>query len=545
LIPIHLVFGALLVCSTVTAVAQKTDDDAFPFVVDSITIEALDLFEGTTPWPVLGPVMDFFHVRTRAELVREEIFIEVGDTIWPRDVDEQQFRLRNAGAFADIRIECAPAGHDEDDVRHGRLRIQTRDTWSILLYASYTRAQDETAWAIAVTDFNLFGTLNRFGIGVDYSSLGDRGNRWYGTYRNTNVLGSFMTMDLAGVVGRNETSATLNIGVPFYSDRVRNGFAIGASYLEGKLPAFPHDGSIERSVETPLTTIDAGAWFSRSNGGKGDVFRWSAALSVDRTTRDTLAAFAKAFENTARAFVGISSIRRRFTFVQDADFNGERQIPIGAFGDVSIGKIAPHAHGSDNVVYVGFDAGRAVRTGNVYAIAEAAAGTGFRGRQTSFTTFRWMLGGALLTNPGAVVLRVDQSTVWNWPRYLVSFASGGLLRGYERQDLASDNKFIVATEYRLNPIVRILAFDLGAAVFYELGGYWNQGQSFESTRFHSSAGIGLRVGYAGSRFGKGLLRADLAWNFDRGRFSKLLIGTEEAFDIFGTLEYRPPGPLVY
>jgi len=525
--------------------AQQDDSERFPFIVDSVDVVALDLFEGQTPWPILGPVMDFFHAKTRERVVRDEIFIQMGDTITQRDIDELQYRLRGIGAFADITITCAEGVSPQNGARRGRLQVRTRDTWSILLYASFTRSQDELSYSLAVTEFNLLGTANRLGLGFDYSSLGTRGTRWYGIYRNSNLFGSFLTLDLSGVHGMNEKSASAYIGHPFYSDRVRHAYAVAGSVFEGMPLVYRHRGLNRVGVEAPVRTVDASGWYSRSNGGRGDVFRWGASIAYDRTHRDTLVEFIKAFENSVRFFLGIASHRRRFTFIQDADFNGERQVPIGAYGSVSIGKIAPHTGGLDNVAYVGFDAGRSIREGNFYGMAEAAAGTAFQDRQTLFTTVRWALAGAILFNPGAVVVRVDQSTVWNWPRYLAAFSNGGLLRGYTREELASDNKLVGVAEYRLNPIVRLLAFDLGAVAFYEVGGYWDQGAQFGTTRFHSSAGIGVRAGYAGSRFGKGLLRIDLAWNFDRRSLSKILIGTEEAFDVFGALEFRPPGPYTY
>lgn len=528
-----------------SSIGQTPEPPTGSFVVDSVSTKALDLFEGETPWPIVGPVMDFFHARTRGGILQEEIWIRPGDTITPHDINEIQNRLRGLGAFAEIRTSFDTTSQVHEDLPEGTLLVRTRDTWSILLYATYARSQDETTYALSLTDYNLLGTVNRLGIGTDYSSLGTRGHRYYGTYRNGNLFGTFHSLDASAVVGDHETSFFGQIALPVFTDRFRNAYAIAASSFDGARVAFPHGFRGTRSIDVPVTTTDGSAWFSRTNGARGDVFRWSLSTQFDRTRRDTLPEFARAFENTVGLFAGIASHRRRYVYVRDADFNGERQIPIGAYGSVSVGKISPHNNGKENLIYIGFDAGKSIISRDIYANADVAAGTGFRDRSTAFTTLRWALSGAWMTHPGALAVRVDQSTVWNWPRYLAAFESGGLLRGYDRENISSDNKLVTALEYRLNPILRILAFDLGAVAFAETGGYWSQGERFGATRFHSAAGIGLRVGYAGSDFGKGLLRVDLAWNFDEQRWSKILIGTEEAFDVFGTLAFRPPGPYTY
>lgn len=524
--------------------AQAADPPGGQFIVDSIGVIALDLFEGTSPWPVIGPAMDFFHAKTRTNALLQEVFLRRGDTIDVRDVDELQYRLRALGAFAEIKI-LLRAVSDGSETPHGTLIVQTRDTWSILLLASFGRSQDETAYSAALTDFNLLGTANRVGIGVDYSSLGNRGYRYYSSYRNGNLFGSFLSLDASVVAGQSESALSGRLALEPFSDRFRTSFAASTSYFDGNEIVYPNTSGMDQRISVPVRTVDAGAWFSRSNGRRGDVFRWSAALRLDRTSRDSFPALAGAFENTVSLFLGISSHRRSFTFVENADFNGQVQVPLGAYGSVSVGRIAPFREGGANLVYIGADAGKSIRSGGFYANAEAAAGTGFHNRTTSFTTFMGVLSGAWLLNRGALVGRIDQTTVWNWPGYVASFQTGGLVRGYERAKLASDNQLRMIAEYRMNPIVRVLAFDLGAVAFFEVGGYWNQGMRLSSTRFHSSAGFGARVGYAGSQFGKGILRVDLAWNFDENRLSKILIGTEEAFDVFGTLAYRPPGPYTY
>jgi hemolysin activation/secretion protein len=99
-------------------------------------------------------------------------------------------------------------------------------------------------------------------------------------------------------------------------------------------------------------------------------------------------------------------------------------------------------------------------------------------------------------------------------------------------------------EYRLLPGFNILNFNFGAVAFYDIGAVWNQSQKLPQTRFHSSAGIGLRVSGGAGKIDQGLFRIDLAYNFDQRKLAQIIFSTQEAFDVFGSLDYQPPGPFV-
>ena len=82
----------------------------------------------------------------------------------------------------------------------------------------------------------------------------------------------------------------------------------------------------------------------------------------------------------------------------------------------------------------------------------------------------------------------------------------------------------------------------GVTLFHDIAGYWNQGVPFSSVRFHNAAGLGLRIGNS-ENIDAGFLRVDFAWNFDRNEFGGISFDFTEAFDLFGTLDYRSPGPI--
>ena len=96
-------------------------------------------------------------------------------------------------------------------------------------------------------------------------------------------------------------------------------------------------------------------------------------------------------------------------------------------------------------------------------------------------------------------------------------------------------------EYRIDPVVRVLTIGISPTLFWDVAGFWNRDREFSSTRFHHSAGAGIRLWY-GSGVSRPGFRLDVAWDFDRDRIGGLTIGIEESFDLFGFLGYVPPGP---
>ena len=133
--------------------------------------------------------------------------------------------------------------------------------------------------------------------------------------------------------------------------------------------------------------------------------------------------------------------------------------------------------------------------------------------------------------------------VWRWPRYLFNPATRGVsgLRGYSDLDLFGDNRIVLNNEYRLFPLVDVALWQAGITLFHDMAGVWNQATELSTVRFHHGAGAGIQIGHT-EGIGTGFFRFDVAWNFDRGEIGTLSFGVEETFDLFGRLEYSPPGP---
>lgn len=531
-----------------------------PFILDSIAIRTHDVFEGVSPIALVGGLLDHLHALTKERAIRNEIFFEPGDTVRQTDLDELEQNLRRLAIFSDITITVLPGVkreyeeededeeyEDEEEFPHGIVMVRTRDAFSLRLSFNYSTTEDVLSYFVSLHEVNFLGLAKQFGGSVSYTDFNNRGFKYTLDYLNPNIFGTHVYLGGNFGFAKDERSGSFYVGRPFFSDRTPYGFNTGYGYYRGaetfdfRLPSaevFSRTARLEQSV--------LGGWYSISRGEIGNVFRAAVSVNYNRTLRDSLPGVHRAFENSVSVFGGISSRKRVYTRIVNADFEGEQQVPIGGMGSVSIGKISPHHGGLDNVVYVGGDARQGVRHGDFYGFASIEAGTGLSGQQSVFTTQRVSARGAWVMNPGALVARFEESTVWNWPRYLfLPLDHGTGLRGYSRLDNFGDNKMFLNLEYRLFPILRILWFDIGATAFYDVGSAWRQSEKIGDVRFHSSAGLGLRFSNAKAKIDKGLLRVDFAYNFDEKRIARIILSSQEAFDFFGTLDFRPPAPYIY
>lgn len=514
------------------------------FILDSVRVTTADLYEGVQRTWVVSDLLEFFHTVTKERAIRQELFVDIGDTVTAQDLDELEENLRLLGIFAMVRFEVEPLpDRDDEEIPRARLVVHTRDVISLRGGLSYTQSQDSRNFFAGLREYNMFGMAKQFGASITYTTLNDLGWAYSLSYLNPNVFGTHADLLAEVSISGRQRAAELSGGRTYFSDRTPNAYNATAFVFDGDLIYDVHSGDSVLSLTGDVNRTYLAGWFSSARNNAGSVFTTSARVSYDRTIHHTPGIPVRAFENSAGVFVGIGSRRRTFTKVVNADFNGLQQVPIGGMGSVTVGKISPHSGGLDNVIYIGADARQAVRIGDFYGFASIEAGTGLEGKKAKFTSERAVASGVLLLNPGAIAARLEQSTVWNWPRYLyVPLDNANFLRGTPRLESFGDNRVVFNLEYRLNPIFRLILFDIGAAAFYDVGTTWLQGTDFAKTRFRSGAGIGLRVSNADAVINKGFLRIDLAYSFEEKRFARLIISTVESFNAFGNLDYRPPGP---
>lgn len=527
--------------------------DVAPSTLDTVRFHLVNIADTTDPYDTFEKLTNLPHALTKESVPRHGVELTLGqyDTLNAHAFDEYEEYLRDLGVFSSIQFELETWAAEERGKKKSLpktdLFVRTEDSWSLVLEPYNDPPDERTAWMLV--EQNLLGYAKRLGIGGDLQSPGD--SLWRGllTYRDPNLFGTSLQLDGRLVWSRPQKKLDLELDRPFYSDLTRRAYGGTFRWGDGEDRFYFHDrtpgAELFYSSDTNRSTrYDVNGWIGFSNHDN-DAFRFAASIGYNRLDLESGTAYPRAFENSVGFFVGLSSLRRKFARIRDYEFTGTRLAPIGAQGRISIGKISPTNGGLDNVVYFGAEAEQSVLWGDFYGYASIQAGTGLRQKQAQFTLQRATASGALPLGPGVAAARIEQSTIWRWPRYVI-LALGqveGGVRGYDYLDVFGDSRIIVNLEYRLFPVANLWLWDLGLAAFYDVGGVWDQGQQFTSARFHSGAGLGVRLGKSNG-IDAGFVRVDVAWNFDRGEIGRVDFGIREAFDIFGTLDFVPPGPYI-
>ncbi|MCE7934117.1 MAG: hypothetical protein DYG96_05945 [Chlorobi bacterium CHB2] len=531
-----------------TAAASRHHRDTLrPFILRHVVIDRHTVFDTSgRDLPLVAGLLNSLHIVTKEPVVRHEVYLNPGDTVTQKKIDEIERNLRAIGIFQNVALQCllADSAAPPKGLPRGDLSITTRDGWSTQLGFSASTGGNAEQYSLSLREVNLLGWAYQASVGGDYSTVNDRGWGINGSLSDPNILGSHIQASGVFSLSKLENVGVLSVGRPYFSDYSPWGFGTALSYLDGIDYLYTHSQPV-RAIGVPLRTVDAGGWYGGSRGGDRDLFRWAVALSYDRTTRDSLQDVRPAFENSVGAFAGIASLRRQFVRMNNVQYHGEVLAPVGAMGGAYIGKISPHNGGLDNVLYVGGEVRQAGGNQDLYGFAAFQAGTGFVQKETRFTLQRVVASGAWRVGPGAFTGRFLQQTVWRWNRYIeTELDNRSGLRGYQVYGLVGDNRMLLNLEYNALPDWKFLFFKIGAAAFFDVGGVWNQSEKLSDTRFHSSAGLGVRITNLRVALGRGVIRIDFPYNFDQKKFTQVVFSTETPFDAFGTLETPAPGPFL-
>lgn len=550
--------GAALVCTLLLllpaiAIAQTdealpalpTADTLRPFILRDVVIDRRNVFDTSgRDLPLVAGLLNSLHAVTKEQVILHEVYLRPGDTVTQKKVDEIERNLRAIGIFQNVTLQAVLAdstARSAAKIPHGNLSITTRDGWSTQIGFGANTGGNAQQYSLSLREVNVAGLSYQASVGGDYSSVNERGWGINGTLGDPNIFGSHIQASGKFSLSKLDNVGVLSVGRPYFSDYSQWGFGTTLSYLDGIDYLYTHTQPV-RAIGVPLRTMDAGGWYGGSRGGDRDLFRWAVSLAYDRTVRDSLQQLRPAFENSVRAFAGIASLRRQFVRMNDVQYHGQVLAPVGAMGGAYIGKISPHNGGLDNVLYVGGEVRQAGGNKHLYGFAALQAGTGFVQKETRFTLQRAVASGVWCVGPGAFTGRFEQSTVWRWPRYIATTLDNlSGLRGYQVNGLVGDNRLLLNLEYSALPDWQLLFFKFGAAAFFDVGGVWNQSEKLSSTRFHSSAGLGVRITNLRVALGRGVLRIDFPYNFDQKKFTQVVFSTETPFDAFGALDTPAPG----
>lgn len=537
--------------------AQKISSDAASkplCIVDSIAIITQDVFDSTgQDLPILGPILNKIHIVTKEQTIGYRLAFSQGDTLTQKMIDETENNLRQLGILADISITYKIT-NGVKELSGAVVQVITRDSWSTQTGFGFDVGGNNETYRLSLREVNLLGLGKELSLNTDYTTVNEKGFGSGVSYRDPNLFGSQNRFDAKFYKNRFENVVDASLGQPFYTDKTEYSYKVSGSYFSGNNFFYfppsglnPNDSNNSRTkiISIPATFAGAVAYFANSRQAT-DLFRSAVSLIYRRSTRDSSWSPWYPFENSVQIFGGISSTKRKFVRIANVENFGNSLVQVGGFGQVNLGKTIPHSGGLDNGLYIGAGASQAFYSNKLYSFLSAEAGTSLSGKQTKMTIARTSVRTLYSMNDyNSLVFAFNSSNVWNWDKYLVQRLDNAKgLRGYKLYSLVGDNKINMSFEHRFFPELRFLFFTFGTVAFYDLGSVWVQGTKLQDTRWHSSAGVGLRLTNLSSPMGLSVVRVELPYNFDTKNFGQIIFSTEQPFDLFGKLDFQPPAPFL-
>ena len=145
-----------------------------------ITFDVQDVYPETDDNTWFESTLNFFHFRTREDVVRQELLFREGDCYEAYRIEECARNLRAFSIFADARILQAPV-IDENVID---LHIITRDRFTLRAEISASHNAGTTKNRISVGDKNLFGRNKS--LHFSHSKVEDEGTNRF-TYKDNRI----------------------------------------------------------------------------------------------------------------------------------------------------------------------------------------------------------------------------------------------------------------------------------------------------------------------------------------------------------------------
>ncbi len=501
--------------------------------VGNIYFDRVNVFDSTEAHRFFAyKWMNALHVMTKNYIIEDELLFDIEDEIDPFTLAETERNLRKTGLFSEVKIELDSVSDDEYDVY-----IVTRERWSTQPSLLLGTGGGESNYGGRLEELNLLGTGTRLSVEGLYRT--ENNIKWQGAFElaQRRLFRSELGLSMILIANKYRTDQLFTINKPYRTEETEYSFGLnglnsfGKDFLYNTKDSFNLMSFHERRIS---------AWVSKAWWKQDRVFatiglEWE---DVDRYSPE----YRRAFDNSGKFFLAFSSVAREFIKTKKINTYHDEDMPVGGWGTAILGKTFPIGHRGEGLYYIAGQGERSYFSDNIYLFGQITGASGFKRANGVYTYQEFLgLGFYRLSSVFLLAARVREQAVWNWGalRQLILDNDAGL-RGYSANDLAGDNRMIANLELRAFPGWELAKLKLSAVAFYDLGSVWRQDTHLKDTRWHNSAGIGIRFHNMTSFGESSIYRFDFAFNFDEKKFAGIIFTTNQLFSAFRNHEFRPP-----
>ncbi len=553
---------------TIAAALQATggvvDEAPQGKVIEEIVIRPLDVLEDRDPLPSFAiDFLNFFHVTSQPEILRQLLLVKAGDPYNQAFVDESARRLRNVRQLS-LVLTLALRGSAPDRVK---LLVITKDIWSLRLNSDFRASSSGLEYLLlqpaeenvaglqhtASLRFELEPATYTFGVGYKVPRVG--GSEIAATL-TTNLIVNRDSGDLEGVVGgfyygQPLTNTRLEwswVASMTFQERVTRFFQ-GLEPLTFDAPSTPEDDAIP--IQYDVDSLAGRLAFIRSFGvsvkhdvlfgveATRNVFRPRGLEGVSDVVRDEfVAAEIPASDRRLYPYVGYSTYSNVFQSVLNVETLGlQENFRSGHDAYVKIYPVFRELASSRS--FLGVNAGAALTAPLGDGFARLAAQGTFEASPEQVYDYNLAVSSRFVS-PTTPVGRLHFDSVWfqrfeNFLNRQSVLGGESRLRGYPSGAYRGANVMAYNLELRSRP-AELWTLQLGAAAFYDSGAVWDEG---EVPDFVQDVGVGLRLVFpqlerTGMRFDWAVpLQLDPSVGVDSVFPGRFLVTFDQAFGVPG------------
>jgi len=455
------------------------------------------------------------HINTKQRTVRNQLLFKEGDPYSARVLAETERVLRTTEYLYDARI--LPVAYEGNRVR---VRVVTRDVWTLRPGLSLSRSGGENEFRIALNDANFLGWGKD--ITFRYSDTVDRTSYLY-RYRDPNLAGTRWRLQAAYQDNSDGDQQLLDIERPFFSLDTRWSTAARALSFD-RVDTLYTLGEIRERFQHVEDVYEAGAAFSRGYA-RGGTRRWAAGLTYEEHRFGPADGFAPSPEQPedrllVYPWMEFSSIREDYAKLRNLDQIARTEdLNFGREFAVRLGWCSEQ-FGADRdqaILFSSFRAGYVPMRDQLLLVRSYLSGRWGSGDPENLllgAAARWDIP-TLGRHRFHVFVGVDVADNLDGERQLLLGGDSGL-RGYPLRYQEGDRRYLLTLEQRFytswHPFQLV---NVGAAVFFDLGEAWFAGSRGDATELGVLRDLGFGLRLASSRSAEGsMVHIDLAFPLD-------------------------------
>jgi outer membrane protein assembly factor BamA len=519
------------------------EDEGDYFIRDIIIERDSVWMRSDKDWFFAAKLANKFHGLTREYIIQDELLFESNKMTIEDYLAETERNLRKTGLFTTAKIELDSVAEGTYDAY-----IVTKDRWS--LYPKPLLGSGGGDWraGVGIDEFNLFGTGTSVIGDLLYRNENNIG--WQGelTVHQARLFRSEIGVTAYMKYNKYRTEQFLSFEKQYRTLETPSSYGISATNNYGDVFRYIGDSQYEtmNTTERRLTAFYSHGW-KRQNR-----YFATALLQLEDIDRPAPTDM-RAFDNCGRFLVQFSSTFHQYAKIRNVYNYLEDDIESGGYGRVIIGQTFPMKPNSDitkqkgeSIYYVGGEGEQSYYNGKFYVFVGIRGASGFQNGFAKFTYQGSDVKSFYQFSPLFTLgYNMRQQTVWNWhlgrhrDRQLILDAETGL-RGYEANGLKGDNRIISSLEARFFPKLTLWVLDVSGVAFWDAGTVWQEGVDLVKTKWHHSAGLGLRLHFSKSANPSHTSRIDVAYNFDEGRVGSVMFTSKQYIDLYAKHDWRKP-----